>query len=152
MVMSDSRVTSSGGRIHSDVVRKTARLGDVTVAVAGSDQHGLQDLLRSKVRTYDALAAWMASRKQETSTWSVYGYDRRQDRLFALEGDMEYVEYDRWCAGGSGGDHTAGALTLLPVPSSLDDAVAVLQVACTVAKKHSAFVGGRLQWFRAHHR
>lgn len=150
--MSDSRVTSRDGRIHSDVVRKTARLGDLTIGVSGSDEHRLQDLIWSRVSSYRDLAAWMAERKQETSTWSIYGYDRRRDHLFSIEGDSEYCEYDRWSTSGCGGDLAAGALALLPVPGSLSEAVSVLQVACVVAKRHNALCGGRLQWFQAHHR
>lgn len=147
VVMSDSRVSSGSGKVHSDVTRKTLRIGDLTLAITGSDQHALQDLCASKVRTYPALIEWMRTR-DDKSAWCVYGYDSSNDKLFALEADLEFVEYDQWFAGGAGGELAAGALEVLPVPATLDEAVNVLQVAIAVAIKHNATCGGRRQWFR----
>lgn len=147
VVMSDSRVTSSSGIIHSDRCRKVARAGSLTIGLFGSDAGFLLDFHRARVTGIPELVD-MIREHDSTRTWGLLGYDSRADVLFGVDSDGEVMTYpeDRACAG-AGQDLAHGALELLPLPSNLPDAVSVLEVAIGVACKRNAFCGGRRQWF-----
>lgn len=146
--MADSRQTADG-EIVTDRCRKLVRVGQLTLGAVGADGHALHDLVWNRVGRYEQLVEYVRARRQASgeSTWELVGYDRESDLLFRLGGDLEVCVPGDVVASGCGRALALGALTVLPVPDSLVEAVDTLAKACRVAIRHHSAVGGRLQWF-----
>ena len=136
VMVSDGRVTHDGV-ICTDSARKYVQCGPVVVLLSGTVDDTWRQLQDKAPRTFSALRTILA----DGDKFDWLAYDPRTDRLHA--GGVHVVS--AFSAIGSGSSLAIGALEVLPVPKTLEEAEAIATRAVRAACRHHIECGGRIR-------
>ena len=147
VIMAEGQITDESGRIWTKRANKLLKLPEVVIGVCG--YYSILDVIAaSKVKTYDDVKAFIFN-TSAAHAYQLLCYDRRRDRLVAIESDGQETVHNNWVTEGAGADLAAGALAALPRSESMEQAVVRARAAVTIACRMQVTCGGAIHYFQS---
>ncbi len=147
VIGTDGRL-SEGDRIITDSFSKVRRFGDAIVSFCGVPALDWAKGAKSWAGVVLKARNHHADIGLEHGVWELFGYDEKTQRLLATD-TLNEVDVGNRYATGSGGMFALGALEVLPVPESLDEAAKHVRAAIRVAIARSMSCGGQIRILRS---
>jgi 20S proteasome alpha/beta subunit len=146
VLLTDSQVTGSDGRIWTRSARKLLNLPRVAVAVSGNLAI-IENMRVAGVQSYQDVRQFLASSTLNYE-FGIICYDKRHDKLWASDHSGSETMHSVWAAEGSGSSYAAGILATTNKPTTFEQALELAKMAGRAACKLHAACGGPLRWLR----
>jgi 20S proteasome alpha/beta subunit len=146
ILLTDSQVTGSDGRIWTKSARKIVQFEYVSIAVSGNLAI-IDHFKRAEIQFYQDVRNFFTNCSVDYE-FGILCYDKVNDRLWASDHSGSETKHKYWASEGSGSQYSAGVLSVADPVTTLDQALTLAKKAAKAACELHVACGGPLQWVK----